>query len=221
MGKKKQKYKKIIVGLLIEVSIPEDLLKSMDKDDRARLYELNRLDIRWKAFGKANFVFHLGDINRVNAVLNKYGHVLVYPERKVINQYGLTYTGNSLNITRDGDNFVIMQRFPDGRIETHIVPEKRVWRVYYTIKRFFDKNPDKKEAKASEIWDIIAREFGIDRFVDRRDKFHPNSFFGDRKTYHTFYYYPIKILQSIGKIRYSKRGIISLVVSDEKGKKTP
>ena len=208
--KKKNKPKKIMVNFLFEVSLPEELYNQMSKEDRGKLYDLNRLDIRWKAFGKRNFVFHLGDVNKINMVLMKYNYTLTYPERKELNRYGLTYSGESLDITRNGNDFVIMQRFPDGRIETHIIPEKRVWRVYYLIDKFFQKNPDREYVTASEMWDILAREFNINRFIDRKDRFHPNSFFGSRSTYHNIYYFPIKVLQHIGKIEYTKRGKISL-----------
>lgn len=211
---KKPKYKKIRVDFLIEISLPDELLKQMDYKDKRYLENLNRLDMRWKAGDKTSYVFHLGDIYKVNNVLTKYNYTLVYPERTELRRYGLTHSGQSLDIEKNGNDFVINQRFPDGRIETHIIPQKRVWRVYYTIKRYFEKHPEVEKVESPVIWEEICKEFGLDQYIGKYGKFFKDTFFGSRRTYHEFAYYPMKILDHIGKIRYENKWVYNIFKDD-------
>lgn len=201
------KVKKLYASMLFEVTIPNELLRSMKTEDRRRLEDLNRLDIRWIAGNKTAFIFHLGDIFKVRDVLLRYNYTVAYPKRSELNKYGLSYSGESLEITARGNDFIIKQQFPDGRVETHIIPKDRVFRVYYTIVRYFKKHPDEDKAVSSVIWEELCRGFNIHRFFDRSGKFHANSFFGDRRTYFDFAYYPLKVLQYIGKIKYAGKYI--------------
>lgn len=204
---KKSKYKKIRATLLLEITLPKELWASMSIDDKRRLMDLNRLDIRWRAGPHMVMVFQLGDLFKIRNLLRKYGYTIAYPERTELKKYGLTYSGESLEITARSNDFVITQQFPDGRVETHVVPKDRVFRVYYIIKNYFEKHPDKEKVATPVIWELICRDFGIHRFFDRYGKFHPNSFFGDRTTYFDFAYFPMKVLQHIGKIRYESKWI--------------
>ncbi len=203
----KQKYKRLKASLLFEITFPEELWKSMDINDKRRLMDLNRLDIRWRAGPKMVMVFHLGDIFKVREVLRKYGYTVSYPDRTELKRYGLTYSGESLDIKTSGDDFVIIQHFPDGRVETHIVPKDRVFSVYYTIKDWFDEHPDKDKMATPVLWELLCKKFHVWRFFDRSGRFHPNSFFGDRSAYFDLFYYPVKVLQHIGKIKYSGKYI--------------
>lgn len=209
---KKDKYKRIYATLLFEITIPAELWNSMDIDDRHRLMDLNRLDIRWKAGANTAMVFFLGDVLKVREVLMKYGYTVAYPDRAELNRYGLSYSGGSMDIRTSGNDFIIYQQFPDGRVETHVIPKDRVFRVYYIIKRYFDKHPDEKKVPTPVLWEEICREFKIYRFFDRSGKFHPNSFFGDRSTYFDFAYFPMKVLQHIGKIRYEGKYIYNPLI---------
>ncbi len=203
----KSKYKKIRATMLFEITIPRELWDKMDIDDKRHLKDLNRLDMRWKAGENMAMVFQLGDIFKVRGLLRKYMYTVAYPERAVLKKYGLSYSGESIEIQARGNDFVILQQFPDGRIETHIIPKDRVFSVYYTIKKYFERHPDLDKVTTPVIWEQICKKEGITRFFDRSGKFHPNSFFGARSTYFDFAYFPMKVLQYIGKIRYEGKYI--------------
>ena len=201
------KIKKLYAKLLFQVNIPIELLRKMSSEDRARLRDLNILTFGWRTADKAQYIFHLGDVFKVREVLMKYGYTVAYPKRSELNRYGLSYSGESLEIKVSGNDFIIHQQFPDGRIETHIIPKDRVFRVYYIIVEYFKKHPELEKVTSSVIWEELCRAFNIRRFFDRSGKFHANSFFGDRRTYFDFAYYPLKVLQHIGKIKYAGKYI--------------
>jgi len=188
---------KLPLTFLFEITIDFQTLSKMSSEDRYRLRDLARYSD--KLLQHRIYVFHLSDINKIRNVLNKYGIKLRFPARAELKRYGLSYSGLSLEVEGMGDSFKITQYFPDGREEVHIIPQKRVWRVYYLLKEF------NEPVEPAKLWEKICKEFGIDRFFDRSGKFHKNSFFGDRRTYFDFYYFPIKVLEHIGKVRLGKK----------------
>ena len=212
---RKRKYNKIKSNLLFEITIPGDLWGSMDSDDRTRLTDLNRLDMRWKAGPNMAMIFQLGDIFKVRESLRKYGYTVSYPERTILKKYGLTYSGGSIDIQTRANDFLISQQFPDGRVETHIIPKDRVFRVYYTIKHYFESHAELEKVTTPIIWEQICKKEGITRFFDRSGKFHSNSFFGARSTYFDFAYFPLKVLQHIGKIRYEGKYVYNILKKKE------
>lgn len=196
----KNKIKRFATSFLFEITFSEDFLKKMDYMDRHHLEQLARYKNVFTAIYRfTTFVFYLSDINKVRNILQKYNSTVKFPPRAEINRYGLSYSGLSLDIVAKGDSFHITQYFPDGRIETHIIPKDRVFRIYYILKSIG------KPVEPATLWELICRDFNITRFFDKRGKFHKNSFLGDRSTYFNFYYYPIKVLEHIGKIRYGKK----------------
>lgn len=193
---------KLPITFLFEMKVDGEVYRAMQYEDRKHLTELAlhvspHLDMIY-------YTFYLSDINKVRMIMQKYGIMLTYPKKAEIRQYGLSYSGLSLEIEGQGDSFLIRQYFPDGRIETHIIPKDRVFTVYYILKEH------KGRFKGSDVWPEICRKFHIDRFFDRHGRFHKNSFNGARSTYFNFYYYPVKVLEHIGKIRF-ENGYIEVI----------
>ncbi len=199
----KEKKKKIHVKILLEIEVPKDLLENMDEDDRHWLNDLSRLGwLNWETSKGRVYLFKLEVINRLRGLFRKYGYVLAFPSRKEIRQYGLSYSGDSLEIEKVGDAFKIIQYFPDGEEKTFVIPQNVVFRVYYTIKRWFENHPDTAEVETPILWEEICKEFQLKRYFRNDGKFEKSKFFGDRKQYFYFAYYPMKILDHIGKISY-------------------
>ena len=189
--------KKIPITFLFEITLNGDQYRKLSYEDEKRLKDLARYSDSYLDF--FTFVFFLSDINKVRNVLSKYDIALRFPPRAEIKKHGLSYSGLSLEVEGKGDSFLIRQYFPDGRIESHIIPKKRVFRVYYLLKEFGEP------VEPAKLWEKICKDFGITRFFDRNGKFHKNSFFGDRRTYFDFYYYPMKVLETIGKVEFGKK----------------
>jgi len=60
--------------------------------------------------------------------------------------------------------------------------------------------------KKKELVEMVLRKIGIKKFFSRDGShFYWETFYGDRVTYHTHYYYPVKILESMGLIIISKQ----------------
>lgn len=214
MKKKKEKKNEssAYAGFEITVKIPLSLYEKMERTDKDTLNDLSVHKSASLIYQK--YVFRIGDILKVRNLLSKHNIRLKFPPAKEMKQFGINYTGDSLSIVKEGDTFVINQYFPDGELRTHLIPEARVWETYYLMKKLAEKE-GKNRIEAREVWKRIAQHYAMHQFFDEFGNFMKNAFNGARGTYHNFYYYPLKVLQEIGKIEYSKKGEITLLTSEE------
>lgn len=200
------------VGFMLTLKIPYSLFEKISREDK--LY-LKKLSVHHSSsLTHRKYVFYLADINRVRSLLSKYGIKVRFPPSKEIKRFGINYTGDSIDIQKISDIFIITQYFPDGEVRTHNIPEQRVWDIYYVLKNM-EEHLGRNTFEAREVWEQIARRYQMAQFFDDEYHFNKSAFNGSRGTYHNFYYYPIKILEHLGKIDYSKRGRIKLLSKEE------
>ena len=81
----------------------------------------------------------------------------------------------------------------------HIIPRKNVEFVYDLIK---ERTKNARSTKYREIAIDIITKKNLPISIDEFNGGH------QRGRYHQIYYFPVKILESLGKIRYSGRGVI-------------
>ena len=185
---------------MIELTIPPELWKEISYEDKRWLKDIARVK-GWNAINGYHIIFNLENINKLRQLLNKYDYVITYPKSAVLRRFGLSHSGESLEIKSIGDAFQVIQYMPDGRVESVVIPKDIVWRVYYAIRNYLHTT-GKKQLSSPEVWEILAKEFNLTKHIDRYGRFHKESFFGDRRRYFYFFYYPIKILDHIHKIEY-------------------
>jgi hypothetical protein len=208
--------KKVPLNFLIELPIPKAYLNILSDGDRQWLYDISRNKITWDSGYSVTYLFQLEDIYKLRTLFQKYDVVLTYPKSAVLRKYGLKHSsGDTLDIAGEGDAFVCTQMMPDGRIETHIIPKNIVWRVFYTVQRYFKAHPEEASVRTPVLWELLCKEFELNRYFDRTGKFHSNSFFGDRRQYFYFAYYPMKVLDRIRKITYIGK-MVSLRSEDDR-----
>jgi hypothetical protein len=209
--------KKVPINFLIELPVPKAYLKLLSEGDQKWLYDISRNRITWDSGNSTTYLFQLEDIYKLRTLFNNYDIVLSYPKSAFLRKYGLKHSaGDTLDIKGEGDAFICTQMMPDGRVETHIIPKNVVWRVLYTVKRYFEAHPEEPSVRTPKLWEVLCEEFELKRYFDRTGRFHSNSFFGDRKQYFYFAYYPLKVLDHIKKITYVG-AVVSLGVADVRG----
>jgi len=202
---KKKKMKKIHAKFLIELIIPPELWNSLSPADKDWLKNMVRFR-GWKAINGYHLVFDLENIKKLRLRFLKYGYVITYPKSAELRRFGLKYSGESLDIVSLGDAFEIKQYMPDGEVNTVIIPKWVVWRVYYAITRYMQDNK-LTEIESPTAWEIVAKEFHLNQFFTPSGEFNKELFFGNRSQYFYFAYYPLKILDHIGKLEYSGKYI--------------
>ena len=207
----KSENKTVSANFLIKLRIPLSMWKKMSIQDRIYVRKLAVHSSENEIYQKHTIM--VGDILRVKKVLSKYDIHIRYPPAKEMKKFGINYTGDSLEISKSGDVFVINQYFPDGAIRRHNIPEERVWTIFYRIDEL-QRHLGRETIYASELWEAIARYYQMGEFF-HNEIFDKHAFIGSRGVYHTFYYLPIKILEQIGKIDYTKRGEIRLLTREE------
>ncbi len=197
------------VTFLIRLKVPYSLYRSIPKDKKSYLDNLARE--KYAKVNEMEFVFEAGDMLRVKRVFDEANIPIEFPKAKTIRQWGLAYSskGDSIEIHRQDDAFVVISQKLGEEPEMYVIPEKRVWRVFYTIKRVIEQ-ADGDVVGSREVWGELIKEFQMLNFLKATGEPNTDAFFGNRKTYYNFFYYPVKILQEIGKIEYSKSGKIRL-----------
>ena len=192
---------------LIRLRVPYSLYRPIPKDKKSYLDNLARE--KHAKVNEIEFVFEAGDMLRVKKVFDESGIPVEFPKAKTIKQWGLGYSskGDSIDIFKHDDAFVVTTHKLGEPDEMHVIPEKRVWRVFYTIKRVIEQ-ADGDVVGSREVWSELIEEFQMLNFLKANGEANTDAFFGNRKTYYNFFYYPVKILQEIGKIEYTKSGTI-------------
>ena len=203
-------------GFMVTIKIPHSLYDKMPRDDRLAVKDLAVFDSASLTHKK--FVFRMGDLLKIRGTLARNGVSIRFPPAKEMKRFGISYTGDSLEIVKEGDNFILTQYFPDGEIRSHIIPDARVWETYNVL-QYLVKEKGTDTLKARDIWEQLARYHGLKHFfytdANGEVKFSKSQFNGSRGTYHNLYYFPIKVLEHIGKIEYSKSGVVRVLSKEE------
>ena len=212
--KKEEKPKKIHATFLIVIPIPHSLFSTMTPEDKHWFEDLTRNHVVWQGDNAAKYVFNLEDIYKLRSRLGKYKHQIAYPDSAILRKYGLKHSaGDSIDIRREGDAFVVEQYWPDGDTHTYIVPQSRVWTVNSIIEDYFRTFPDEVWLETPKLWEALCHRLELKHFFGPDMQFNKGEFFGARSEYFTLAYFPLKILQWIGKIVYHGKRV--RILSDE------
>ena len=184
----------------VRVKIPMSIWEALLEEDRHYIEALSRRQAAGIVYRE--FDIEIADLNKIRHMMAENGKSVVFPEAKVMKQLGFRYSGDSMVIRYDSGTFIIKQYFPNGEIKTHTVSEKRVWKVYYTIR---DMGGGRHQSR--EVWEALAKRFNMQQFFNEQGEFDKAKFNGSRKIYHNFFYYPVKVLEDMKKIGYEGKEI--------------
>jgi len=105
-----------------------------------------------------------------------------------------------ISIARDELNYMV--KLPNGRTIT--IPNSIVQVYREAVEELRRRGVFR--IKKKELVEMVLRKIGFKKFFSRDGShFYWETFYGDRVTYHTHYYYPVKILESMGLIVISKQ----------------
>ena len=204
------------ISFLMRVKLPYSLYRAIGRDGQEYLSNLSRE--KHLKVNEVEFLFEAADMLRVKKIFDEADIEVSFPKAKTIKQWGLAYSGkgDSIKIMKENDAFVVITKKIGEEEKAHLIPEKRVWRVFYIIKQEMEQKKT-DVLKSREIWEAIIRNFEMDYYMDSEyGLINTDAFFGNRKTYYNFFYYPIKILQEIGKVEYEKSGIVHILKKEVK-----
>jgi hypothetical protein len=95
------------------------------------------------------------------------------------------------------------------KIIKHNIPKQLVDDIW---KNVISKQPLNKPIKTSTVAENICKLLMINRFDRPIGTFNFPLFFGSRKSYVLFFYFPIKIMSLQGKIKHHKSGFVERIV---------
>lgn len=133
------------------------------------------------------------DIKKLRALSREVKEAEVFVEEK-------GESPGEMSIIRD--EAVYKVTLPSGM--TYTIPSSIVQAYKETIDEL--KKKDIVRIKKKELVEMVLRRMGFGKFFSRDGKFfYWETFYGDRVTYHTHYYVPVKILESMGLIIVTKQ----------------
>lgn len=175
------------------------------------------VNYKWEE-GESTWVFRVDDVKKVEALLGKPISIEDYRDKftteKVKQDDWKGFSGYKVieypTIYQIIEHRKIEKEQGEWEVKEikHEIPKElvsNIWKFVISIQ------PLNKPIKTKTIAEHICKFFYLERFFRDTNTLDFNKFFGSRKDYFTFFYYPMKVLAYQGKIIHHKKGKIERV----------
>ncbi len=165
---------------------------------------------------KFEWVFRGEDIERVKALLGKPIEVNICtalennmpPIQASVKERGDKQGEGYFKLVEANPTEFVLETVLHKKTLTHRIPTGNVIMAW----RIIQKQPLNKYVHCWTVAKNICEAFKIYKWHRDNLTFNGKYFNGDRKPYNALYYFPIKVLQALGVIDYTKRGKIARLV---------
>lgn len=168
--------------------------------------------------GTYRWVFPLRNLPRVEALLGKkieFRSEDTIHIRPKVSQTLHSFEKNGedgIKVTETPNAYLMEEhrKNDEGEVETrHTEVPKSIVNVVWRVMLAY---PYLSKIKSKETWHAITRALGVDaRYCRNSGTFDHAKFFGERKDYMRYFYYPVKVLEHKGAVRHWKRGYVERI----------